>query len=123
MPSVDSTVSANYLKATAPFAKFGTRDLVFIAIKSDAVNFATTPTISNSNLSKLIRAVQQIGEIYYVGAPDATDGVTFILSKDTYVDSTDNNSQTIAEAVTAGGISGSITVTTYSKIAGVTLTA
>lgn len=119
MPSVSSTVSANYLKAASNYSNFGTRQLVFINV--DVADIETNPADPDSVFSKSIRAMQQIGELYYVGIPSAA-GVTFIVSADTYVNSTDNNSQTIAEAFTAAGLT-TTAVNVYTNITGITLTA
>mgnify|MGYP003352659642 CR=1 FL=1 len=119
MPSVDSTVSANYLKAKSNFSQFGTRALTFINV--DVANIETNPSDANSIFSRAIRAMQQVAEIYYVGIPSSA-GVTFIVSSDTYVNSTDNNSQTIEEAFAAAGLT-TTAVNIYTNITGVTLTA
>ena len=119
MPSVSSTVSANYLKAASNFSNFGTRQLVFINV--DVADIETNPSDSNSVFARATRAIQQIGEIYYVGIPSSA-GVTFIVSADTYVNSTDNNSQTIAEAFTSAGLT-TTAVNVYTNITGITLTA
>ena len=119
MPSVSSTVSANYLKAKSNFSNFGTRQLVFVNV--DVADIETNPTDSDSVFAKSVRAIQQVGELYYVGIPSSA-GVTFILSADTLVNSTDANSQTIAEAFTAAGLT-TTAVNVYTNITGVTLTA
>jgi hypothetical protein len=79
MPSVDTTTSANYLKA-APSTQFGTRQLQIISVTQTgiATNFAN----ADSLFSKTVRAVQQTAEIYAVGTP--VNGVCqFIIASDT----------------------------------------
>jgi len=61
-----------------PYTRFGTPQLQAIKVVSSAYNFTTTPTIANSNLSKAIRGLQQLGEIYYVGIPTASGANQFI---------------------------------------------
>jgi hypothetical protein len=56
----------------------GTPQLQAIKVISSAYNFTTTPTASNSNLSKAVRGLQQLGEIYYVGIPTASGANQFI---------------------------------------------
>ena len=58
MPSVSSTVSANYLKAASNFSNFGTRQLVFINV--DVADIETNPSDSNSVFARATRAIQQI---------------------------------------------------------------
>lgn len=95
MPSlVGTTVTANYLKA-APSTKFGTRELAFFLI--DIASVEATPTASDSVFSKLIRAVQQVAEIYAVGTP-SSDGVVFVLSEDTTPDSANTGDSTPTQA-------------------------
>jgi len=118
MPSVNSTVSANYLKAASNFSNFGTRQLVFVNV--DIAEIEANANDSNSVFSQAVRAMQQVGEIYYVGIPSSA-GVTFILSADTLVNSVNANSQTIAEAFAAAGLT-TTAVNVYTNITGVTLT-
>lgn len=110
---IGTDVAANYLKATYPFSQFGTRDLTFVNV--DVASIETNPGNANSVFSRTVRAMQQVAEIYYVGTP-ASSGVVFIVASDTLVNSTDSNSQTIAEAMTAAGLSA--TVTTASGFSG-----
>lgn len=85
MPSVYSTVvegttvGANTRKVlgdgtagAGPFTRFGTPQLQAIKVVSATVNFATSYTGSDSNFSKIIRALQDYAEIYYVGIPENT---------------------------------------------------
>jgi len=61
-----------------PYTRFGTPQLQAIKIISSAYNFTTTPTIVDSNLSKAVRALQGLAEIYYVGVPTASGANQFI---------------------------------------------
>jgi hypothetical protein len=61
-----------------PYTRFGTPQLQAIKIISSAYNFTTTPAAANSNLSKAVRGLQQLGEIYYVGVPTASGANQFI---------------------------------------------
>jgi hypothetical protein len=61
-----------------PYTRFGTPQLQAIKVISSAYNFTTTPAAANSNLSKAVRGLQQLGEIYYVGVPTASGANQFI---------------------------------------------
>ena len=61
-----------------PYTRFGTPQLQALKIISSNYNFTTTPTVSNSNLSKAVRALQELAEIYYVGVPTASGANQFI---------------------------------------------
>ena len=61
-----------------PYTRFGTPQLQAIKIISASINFTTTPTIVNSNLSKAVRALQDLAEVYYVGVPTASGANHFI---------------------------------------------
>ena len=61
-----------------PYTKFGTPQLQAIKVISSAYDFTTTPAAANSNLSKAVRGIQQLGEIYYVGVPTASGANQFI---------------------------------------------
>lgn len=72
-----TTVGANSRKVlgdgtsgAGPFTRFGTPQLQAIKIVSATVNFATSYTASNSNFSKIVRALQDYSEIYYIGIPE-----------------------------------------------------
>ncbi len=81
MPSlIGTTVAANYLVATAPFSQFGTRQVQIINVALSGID--TTPTIANSNLSKAIRGIQAMAEIYAVGTP-TSGNCQFIIAVDT----------------------------------------
>lgn len=95
MPSVIGTdpnsgvnVAANYLKAQ-PSTRFGTRELVVAVITVDNVELATGYQLSNSDFSKAIRTIQNIGELYAVGTPVNNEGngtFTVLLSGETLGD-------------------------------------
>ena len=61
-----------------PYTRFGTPQLQAIKVISSAYNFTTTPAAANSNMSKAVRGLQQLGEIYYVGVPTASGANQFI---------------------------------------------
>lgn len=61
-----------------PYTRFGTPQLQAIKVISSDYNFTTTPAAANSNLSKAVRGIQQLGEIYYVGVPTASGANQFI---------------------------------------------
>jgi len=80
-----ATVGGNALKVVGdgeagvgPYTRFGTPTLQAIKVVSSAYNFTTTPTISNSNMSKAVRGLQQLGEVYYAGIPTASGANQFI---------------------------------------------
>jgi hypothetical protein len=112
MPSVDSTTSANYLKAS-PSTQFGTRQLQIISVTQTgiATNFAN----ADSLFSKTVRAVQQTAEIYAVGTP-STNACQFIIATDTQSTADSATDQTagfglLEAAILAGsGVAGTVTV-------------
>jgi hypothetical protein len=61
-----------------PYTRFGTPQLQAIKVISSAYDFTTTPTVANSNMSKAVRGLQQLGEIYYAGVPTASGANQFI---------------------------------------------
>ena len=61
-----------------PYTRFGTPQLQALKIISSSYDFTTTPAATNSNLSKAVRGLQQLGEIYYVGVPTASGANQFI---------------------------------------------
>jgi hypothetical protein len=65
-----------------PYTRFGTPALTALKIVSTAVNETTTPTITFSNLQKIVNALQSHAEIYYVGIP-ASDFVTVLVNSNT----------------------------------------
>ena len=97
MPSlIGTTVAANYLKAEAPFTRFGTPELVVIKVVQTGVD--VTPTVANSLFSKSVRALQQTAEVYGVFAPVA-DG-----DNDYYHAIIVANTQTAGDVKPAGGL-------------------
>ncbi len=50
-----------------PYTRFGTPQLQAIKIVSATLNFSTSYSDANSNFSKVVRALQDYAEIYYVG--------------------------------------------------------
>lgn len=80
--------AANAYKNENPFTRFGTRSLRFVSVVVSGgtpVDISTTPTIVNSNLSKLVRAAQNYGELAVVGTPSST-GVILAFGDDTLND-------------------------------------
>jgi hypothetical protein len=84
-----TTVGANSLRllgdgaaGIGPYTRFGTPTLTALKIVSTAVNETTTPTISGSNLQKIVNALQSHAEVFYVGIP-ASDFVTVIVNSNT----------------------------------------
>jgi hypothetical protein len=61
-----------------PYTRFGTPTLQALKIISATINFTTTPAAVNSNLSKAVRALQDLAEVYYVGVPTASGANQFI---------------------------------------------
>ena len=55
-----------------PYTSFGTPTLIAIKVVSATIDFTTTPTIANSNLSKAVTGLQSRAEVYYVGKPAAS---------------------------------------------------
>ena len=92
MPSLIGTdVTANYLKTTAPYSQFGTRELKFLLVTlggADKADFdlTTTPTASNSRVTRVVRAIQNVLELYAVFTADA-DELVVAYAVDTANDS------------------------------------
>lgn len=63
-----------------PYTSFGTPKLQALKIVSATVDFSTTPTAENSNLFKVISALQNLAEIYYVGIPHTSNGVVALVN-------------------------------------------
>ena len=61
-----------------PYTSFGTPTLVALKIVSATIDFTTTPTIVNSNMSKAVTGLQSRAEVYYVGKPTATGANQFV---------------------------------------------
>ena len=112
MPSVDTTTSANYLKAS-PSTQFGTRQLTIISVAQTAIG--TNYANADSLFSKTVRAVQQTAEIYAVGTP-STNACQFIIATDTQSTADSATDQTagfglLEAAILAGsGVAGTVTV-------------
>ena len=111
MPSVDTTTSANYLKAS-PSTQFGTRQLTIISVAQTAIG--TNYANADSLFSKTVRAVQQTAEIYAVGTP-STNACQFIIATDTQSTADSATDQTagfglLEAAILAGsGVAGTVT--------------
>jgi hypothetical protein len=83
-----SILGANAYENEQPFSRFGTRAIRFVKVVVSGgtpVDLTTTPTISNSNISKLVRSAQNYGELCLVGTPSAT-GVILGFYDDTLND-------------------------------------
>ena len=112
MPSVDTTTSANYLKA-APSTQFGTRQLTIISVAQTAIG--TNNANADSLFSKTVRAVQQTAEVYAVGTP-AAGVLQMIIATDTQSTADSATDQTagfglLEAAILAGsGVAGTVTV-------------
>ena len=61
-----------------PYTRFGTPQLQAIKVVSSAYDFTTTPAAANSNMSKAVRGLQQLGEVYYAGVPTASGANQFV---------------------------------------------
>lgn len=103
-------VTANYLVAR-PSTKFSTRELAFIVIDYDDNNYFDDGYASDSNFSRVVRAMQIVAEVYAVGTPE-NGVVTIVVAKDTTSDG-DNTSinglenafaNTIKQQLQAGGV-------------------
>jgi hypothetical protein len=80
--------AANAYENEQPFSRFGTRSIRFVKVVLSGgtpPDLTTTPTIPNSNISKLVRSAQNYGELHVVGTPSAT-GVILGFSDDTLND-------------------------------------
>lgn len=83
-----------------PYTRFGTPQLQALKIISATINFTTTPTNVDSNLSKAVRALQQLSEVYYVGVPTASGANQFIAL--VHLNNTDTGDGFGAESVADG---------------------
>jgi hypothetical protein len=84
-----------------PYTRFGTPQLQAVKVVSSNYDFTTTPTIANSIMSKAIRGLQQLGEIYYVGVPGASAAnqfVALINLNNTYNGANQGSGTTVASA-------------------------
>ena len=61
-----------------PYTRFGTPQLQAIKIVSATIDFTTTPAAANSNLSKAVKGLMDLAEIYYVGKPTASGANQFV---------------------------------------------
>lgn len=61
-----------------PYTSFGTPKLQAVKVVSATIDFTTTPTIVDSNLSKAVRGLQNLAEVYYVGKPTASGANQFV---------------------------------------------
>ena len=82
-----------------PYTSFGTPTLVALKIVSATINFTTTPTIANSNMSKAVTGLQSRAEVYYVGIPTASGANQFVA----LVHGEDSNDGYGASSTFAGG--------------------
>jgi len=82
-----------------PYTSFGTPTLVAIKVVSATINFTTTPTIANSNMSKAVSGLQSRAEVYYVGKPTASGANQFVA----LVHNEDSNDGYGASSTFAGG--------------------
>jgi len=82
-----------------PYTSFGTPTLVALKIVSATINFTTTPTIPNSNMSKAVTGLQSRAEVYYVGIPTASGANQFVA----LVHGEDSNDGYGASSTFAGG--------------------
>jgi hypothetical protein len=80
-----ATIGGNALKVlgdgasgVGPYTRFGTPQLQAVKVVASNYNFTTTPAASDSNLSKAIQGLQQLGEIYYAGIPTTSGGNQFV---------------------------------------------
>ena len=82
-----------------PYTSFGTPTLVALKIVSATINFTTTPTAANSNMSKAVAGLQSRAEVYYVGVPTASGANQFVA----LVHGEDSNDGYGASSTFAGG--------------------
>jgi len=123
-----TTFGANALKidldkgqtfgAANPLTDLGTPQLQLVKFSVADANISTTPTISDSLLSQLIRAVQPFGEIYAVGAfTNANPSVGLMVFKKDTLNGAEANSNVQAatfgamEAAVVAGVTGATAAT------------
>ena len=135
-----AAITASYLPANnykllgdgaagiGPYTRFGTRQLQAIKVVSATLDFTTTPTISNSLLSKAVAGLIAGGaEVFYIGKPHAsTQGFIALVALDTAnpggrgadsiggtADTGNTTYETLEEMVSlrAAGSNGDITIT------------
>lgn len=61
-----------------PYTRFGTPQLQAIKVVSATIDFTTTPAVAGSNLSKAVRGLQDLAEVYYVGKPTSSGANQFV---------------------------------------------
>jgi hypothetical protein len=96
MPSTYSDPTGLNTRNTKPSSLFGTRQLKFISISvydydlytdnTQEDHQATTSYLDSDSLySKIVTAIQEVGEIYFLGAPNEIDrhGFIFAVAADT----------------------------------------
>ena len=135
-----AAITASYLSANnykllgdgtagiGPYTRFGTRQLVALQVVSATLDFTTTPTITNSLMSKAVAGLIAGGaEVFYVGKPHAsTQGFIALVALDTAnaggrgadtlggtADTGNTSYETLEESVSmrAKGANGDITIT------------
>ena len=135
-----AAITASYLPANnykllgdgaagiGPYTRFGTRQLTALQVVSATLDFTTTPTISNSLLSKAVAGLIAGGaEVFYIGKPHAsTQGFIALVALDTAnpggrgadsiggtADTGNTTYETLEESVSlrAKGANGDITIT------------
>jgi hypothetical protein len=111
-----------------PYTRFGTRQLQAIQVVSATLDFTTTPTITNSLMSKAVAGLIAGGaEVFYIGKPHAsTQGFIALVALDTAnaggrgadsiggtADTGNTTYETLEESVSlrAKGANGDITIT------------
>lgn len=73
----DYTAAGDVRTYTGPFSNFGTRKLNFYSVAAEvtdggaAVDFSSGWSDSGSDFALAILALQQFGEVFFVGTPDA----------------------------------------------------
>ena len=135
-----AAITASYLPANnykllgdgaagiGPYTRFGTRQLQAIQVVSATLDFTTTPTITNSLMSKAVAGLIAGGaEVFYIGKPHAsTQGFIALVALDTAnaggrgadtiggtADTGNTTYETLEESVSlrAKGANGDITIT------------
>ena len=135
-----AAITASYLPANnykllgdgaagiGPYTRFGTRQLQAIKVVSATLDFTTTPTITNSLMSKAVAGLIAGGaEVFYIGKPHAsTEGFVALVALDTAnpggrgadsiggtADTGNTTYETLEESVSlrAKGANGDITIT------------
>jgi len=93
MPSLLTTsIAANY-RIASPSTKFSTRELIHALITVNVVDL-TDESTPDGNFAQAIQAIQTLGEVYAIGAPEFGSGsskFTVIIAADTVGDSNYTN--------------------------------